>query len=106
MPTCPHCSIETTGHTSRNTFNLEPWTNCPGCGGAFTVDPATRRRQIIAIFIALVALGITLGLYVDGTDWLPAALLSYAALAGWIYFGNQKVRFIPYDEAVGSDESA
>ena len=105
MPACPHCSIETTGHTSRNTFNLQPWTNCPGCGGAFTVDAATRRRQVIAIFIALVALGLTLALSVKGTGWLPPALLSYAILAGWIYRGNSKVRFVPYDEASGSVQS-
>ncbi len=33
-----------------------------------------------------------------GTEWLVPAVISYVALAGWIYWGNKNVRFVPFEQ--------
>jgi len=106
MPHCPHCQSELAGKLPRDTFNLKPYQDCPVCGGAFTVDAATRRRQVIAIFIALVALVLTLAMYLRGNSWLPSALLSYIALALWIYRGNKQVEFVVYEPPQNTDHNS
>ncbi len=105
MTDCPHCQIDIAGKLPRDTFNLDPYRNCPLCGGAFTVDAATRRRQIIAVFIALVSLAATLGLAIKGSGWLPLALLTYAVLALWMYWGNKQVEFVIYEPQHDADHA-
>lgn len=71
---------------------------CPHCEARFTVDPGTKRRQAIAIVLALVSLYLTIRLIIEGANWLILACLSYGVLAAYIYFANLRVVEVPYVE--------
>lgn len=59
-----------------------------------TADPATKRRQLIAIFLALVALFATIQLYRLGADGLLIALSSYFVLTVFIVYANRKALLV------------
>ena len=67
----------------------------------FTVDTATKYRQVVCIVIALVSLVLTISLYNGNSDSLGPALVSYAALALIIYWGNRRLYFVPYHSRKG-----
>ena len=71
---------------------------CPSCGEKFTPDTATKYRQALAIFIALISLGFTMLLYFGTTQWLVPALISYLILALIIFWGNKKIFLVPYNK--------
>ncbi len=62
------------------------------------MDAGTKRRQVIAIVLALVSLYLTIRLMIDGVNWLMFACLSYGVLAAYIYFANSRVVAVPYVE--------
>lgn len=70
---------------------------CPNCRERFTVDPPTKRLQLICIGIALIALALTMLLYFTGNHWIIPSIISYILLGTMIYIGNRRLRFIPYD---------
>lgn len=92
MPECPHCRKVIDGRYLRGTFSLKAHKTCPFCARLFTVDVATKYRQAIGLVIALASLGLTLG----GTALLIPAIISYAFLGLYIYWGNKRVVFVPY----------
>ncbi|UCH66471.1 MAG: hypothetical protein JSW63_04905 [Ignavibacterium sp.] len=96
MPECPHCKKVVDGNELRKQFSIKAYRLCPSCGSPFTVDLATRHRQVIALVIAIISLVLTLGLYFQGTDWLIPAIISYVVLGLFIYWGNKRVVFVPY----------
>ena len=75
---------------------LKDYRVCPGCNGRFTPDTRTKYRQALAILLALISLGLTLMLFIDGAGWLGAALGSYLVLGLWIYWGNRHIFLVPY----------
>jgi hypothetical protein len=79
---------------------------CPDCGGRFTVDADTKYRQAACIVIAVISLVFTLLLYYQDAKWLIPALVSYLFLAGLIYWGNEKVFFVPYPKNQNSINDA
>jgi hypothetical protein len=100
MPACPHCRREIRIAELPHPSWLENYRICPNCGGYFTVDNKTKRRQAVALGLAAISLVLTLLLYFQGIGWLFPALVSYLALAVLIYWGNKEVRFVPYEKAV------
>ena len=95
MQTCPHCRAEINIKDLRHQGLFKSYMVCPICGGSFTVDPDTKYRQAIFIFVALISLTFTLFLYFSGTEWLVPSLVSYVVLGILIYWGNCKVFFVP-----------
>lgn len=95
---CPHCDEAIDIRTLPHPSIVKNYRLCPVCGGAFTVDSDTKRRQAIFILTALVSLVLTCLLYFAGPAWLPMAIVSYVALAVAIYWGNKKVYFVPYED--------
>jgi hypothetical protein len=95
MPECPHCKKVIDGNDLRDQFSIKSYRLCPSCDNPFTVDPATRYRQVIGLVIALISLAITLCLYFRGTDWLIPAIISYIILGLYIWWGNKRVEFVP-----------
>ncbi len=78
------------------------WANfrvCPDCGGRFTVDADTKRRQAVAICVAIISLALTILLYFRGAQWLIPALVSYAVLGLIIYYGNRRVFLVPFNNS-------
>ena len=98
MTTCPHCKHEICIRELRHPGLFENYRICPYCGGRFTVDRKTKRKQAIFIVIALISLGFTLLLYFQGETWLPPALVSYVVLGLLVYRANKKVFFVPYPD--------
>ena len=99
MPACPHCNQIIDRKVTQATeerISFKAYRSCPFCGGLFTVDRSTKRRQAIGIVIALVSLCFTLGLYYQGKQWLIPAIVSYIILGVFIYWGNKQVLFVPY----------
>ena len=70
---------------------------CPSCETKIVVDATTRNRQIIALFLALISLGLTLAAYFGATTWWPYALLSCFVLAVFFFYAEQRVRFELYN---------
>jgi hypothetical protein len=64
---------------------------CPHCGHRISPDPATKRRQLIAIFLAIVSLYATIQIFFHGNDWRPLACASYIVFGIFIYYANAKV---------------
>ncbi len=96
MPNCPYCDFLITGKNVTNTLSFKPYSNCPKCDGRFTVDSATKRRQIIALFITLISLIFTIGWCFLNQEWLLPSVMSYIVLIGFIIWANRKVRYIPF----------
>ncbi len=103
MLACPHCSSDVVLSELPHPSVFANYRICPKCAGRFTVDSRTKRRQAVAIVIALVCLVLTILWYSRGSEWLIPALISYAVLATSIYRGNKRVRLVPYRETVGND---
>jgi len=95
---CPHCHDEIDLRKLPHQGMFKSFRICPGCGGRFTVDPRTKRRQAAFIVVALVALVFTLLLYYRGTQWLPPALAIYAVFAALLYWANKQVYFVPVED--------
>ena len=98
MNTCPHCSIEI--HLKEIPYQgvFKNFRICPACGGSFTPDTHTKRRQAAFIFISVISLAMTLLLYFRGTEWLIPAIVSYVIGGGILYIGNTKLYFVPYQK--------
>ena len=94
MPECPHCRKVIDGKYLRDTFSFKAYKDCPFCAHPFTVDVPTKYRQAIGLVIALISLGLTLG----GVAWLIPAIISYIFLGLYIYWGNKRVVFVPYEK--------
>lgn len=101
MLTCPHCSATVELRELPYLSVFRNYRICPECEGAFTVDVNTKRRQAVFLILAIVSLVLTGLLYFNGNAWLPPALVSYAAMAGLLYWANKKVRLVPYDNGSG-----
>lgn len=69
---------------------------------SFTADSDTKYRQAIFIFIAIISLVFTIMLYLDSTEWLLPAIVSYAILGLLIYWGNMRIFFVPYNNGKNS----
>jgi hypothetical protein len=95
---CPGCDVEVSGKALALQPQFRRYRICPHCETRFTVDHATKRRQAVAIVLALVSLYLTVRLIMDGVDWLILACLSYGVLAAYIYFANPRIVAVPYVE--------
>ena len=98
MQTCPHCNIEIRVRELRHQGLFKNFRICPNCGGSFTVDKDTKYRQAAFIVIAVISLVFTILLYYQDSKWLIPALGSYVVLGLFIYWGNKKVLFVPYQK--------
>ena len=98
MLTCPHCNIEICMRELSHPGLFENYRVCPNCQGKFTPDSKTKYRQAIFIVVAVVSLIITIMLYLDGTQWLIPAMISYLILGLQIYWGNRHMFLVPYGD--------
>ena len=97
MPLCPHCNAEICIRKLPHQGLFKTHRICPACGGAFTVDRATKQRQAAFIVLALASLVLTLLMFYRDPGWWPPAVASYLLLAILIYWGNRKVCFVPHE---------
>jgi endogenous inhibitor of DNA gyrase (YacG/DUF329 family) len=98
MPKCPYCEIDIDGKQIRKRLSLKSYQNCPSCGKPFTIDKESKRRQKVAIPLALISLVLTLGLFSDNEAWIIPAFFSYIILGLYIYRANKRVEFVPYED--------
>jgi len=98
MPECPHCRQVIDGKDLRDQFSLKPYRSCSSCARPFTVDVSTKYRQAIGLVIAFFSLVLTFGWFFRGIDWLIPAIISYIILGLFIYWGNKRVVFVPYEK--------
>lgn len=98
MQTCPHCNIEIRVRELPHQGLFETFRVCPNCEGRFTVDTDTKYRQATCILIAVISLVFTILLYFRVSEWMIPALLSYVVLGLFIYWGNRKLFFVPYEK--------
>ncbi len=96
MLSCPHCGSDIDFAKLDHPSIFANFRQCPVCSQPFTVDSKTRLRQALAIIVAIVALIYTILMYFQGTAWLFHSLASYVILALLVWFGNKRVRLVPY----------
>jgi len=101
MPECPHCKQIIDTKDLRDQFSIKSYRTCPSCKQLFTVDASTKRRQATALAMALIALILTLALLFKGPELLIPSILTYIVLGLFIYWGNKRVVFIPYEKSQG-----
>jgi len=106
MQRCPHCSEEIRIRELPHPDLVRNYRICPHCGGSFTVDPDSKRRQAVFLVITLISLVVTLLLYFAGTAWLIPAVISYILAGAVLYWGNRKVYLVPYNKGQKSDSDA
>jgi len=106
MQRCPHCRKEIVIRELPHPDLVQNYRICPHCGGSFTVDSDSKRRQAIFLIMTLISLVFTLLLYFDGTAWLIPAVISYIFWGAVLYWGNRKVYFVPYSKGQKSDSDA
>jgi len=97
MLTCPHCESPVDLRTLKHQGMFASHRICPTCGGSLEVDPHTKRRQAAFILLAVLSLIFTVLMYIDFRQWAPFAIPSYALLGGLVYFANQKVYLVKYE---------
>ena len=98
MPECPHCKQVIEGKDLQDQISFKRYRSCPSCAQPITVDVSTKYRQAIGILIAFISLALTFGLFYRGTDWLIPAIISYIILGLFIYWGDKRVVFVPYNK--------
>ena len=96
MHECPHCHAEIGARALSQQAMFARYRICPSCNGKFTVDRATKYRQIAGIVLAMLSLVLSLLLIFDDRAWLGLAVSSYLALGVMIYWGNKRLFFVPY----------
>ena len=95
---CPVCaqsipSRELAGQSRRRKYRICPW-----CDAHITVDPVTRRRQVVALVLGLVALFLAVAVAVSGATWsVVGVIISSSALVAWIAYSEQHVRFVRHE---------
>ena len=94
---CPSCSAVISREEFARQVSSKLYRVCPMCGGRFTVDPMTKRRQFILKIIGLVSLLMTIGLAFFEQYWLVATLVSYFVLFTYIWWGNKHVYLVKSD---------
>lgn len=98
MKKCPHCYAEIKINELPHQGFFDSYRVCPKCGGSFTSDKDTKYRQALCLFIAIISLAVTMLLYLQGTEWLIPAIVSYVILGLIIYWGNKRMFFVPYQK--------
>ena len=106
MLNCPHCHVDVRLNEIPHPGFFKDYRICPNCGGRFTPDPQTKRSQAKALVVAIVALVLTVLLYVDGTGWLIPSLVSYGVLGLIVYRGNRRIYLVPYPHDRGRSGDA
>jgi hypothetical protein len=96
MLTCPACNTEIDPREIVDRFSLKPYVTCPHCQIPITVDSATKRRQALAIVVAVVSLILTVGWCFMNKAWFVASIASYVVLVGWIAWSNPRVHYVIY----------
>ena len=96
MKTCPYCEAPIKINELPHPGLFASYRNCPECGGSFTVDEQTKKRQFIAIVLMVVMLLLTVLLYLYGKVWLVPAGISYFGVAVFTYWANRKLYFVEY----------
>jgi hypothetical protein len=86
---------------SRSLFSglsLRPYRVCPDCGGKYTADADSRRRQwpIAVLSLAALVLTVLAGSGYAGLVW--PALASHVALWGYIAFAIARLRYVRYPD--------
>lgn len=104
MPECPYCRQLIDGKDLGDQFSFKLYRSCPSCALPFTVDSYTKYRQAIGIFIAFISFTLTLSLYLLGADWLIPMIISYIMLGLFIYWGNKRVVFVPYEKGKNANK--
>jgi len=99
MLSCPHCGTPIVLARLPHPSLFANYRECPECKDRFTVDTATKYRQALALVSAVVALIYTVLMYIHGSEWLFHSLVSYVILGSIIWWGNKRVRLVPYRRA-------
>lgn len=95
---CPVCARSIRSRELAGQPRRRPYRKCPSCGAHITVDPLTKRRQVVALVIGLVALAMTIAATAWGTTWsVLGTVISSVVLFAWIFYSEQRVRFVPYE---------
>ncbi len=62
------------------------------------MDRPTKRRQVVALALALLALALLVAATFWAATWnVAAAVVSCVTLAGWIVYSEREVRFVRYE---------
>ena len=93
---CPHCQTAVVLAELPHPTWTASYRECPECRQLLTVDAKTKRRQAFAIVTAVLALVLTALQYFRSGGWLTFALMSYVLLALQIWWGNKRVKLVPY----------
>ena len=94
---CPSCREPLKAADFAEPWSLQPYRICPRCAYRYTVDDATKTRQRFALLLAIAALILTAGWYLHDGFWMFSAITSYLLLAGYIWWANVRVYFVPFD---------
>ena len=86
-------SRELAGQSRRRKYRICPW-----CDAHITIDPLTRRRQVVALVLGLIALSLAAAVAVSGATWsVVGIIISSVALLAWIAYSEQRVRFVRHE---------
>ena len=96
MPSCPSCQAEIRGKDIADKTSLQPYRTCPVCQSRFTADAPTKKRQAIALVLAIASLTLTIGWCFFDQAWQTPTITSYIVLAACIFWGNRRVQYVSY----------
>jgi len=96
MLQCPQCNIDIKLAELKHPGLFKNFRVCPHCDSRFTVDDATKVRQMIAMGLLFIMLVLTLLLYYQSNQWLTPAIISNIVFGVYIYRSNKKVYLVPY----------
>lgn len=95
---CPGCGSDMRSRSLLSHYSMRPYRVCPDCGGKYTSDTKTRRRQFTLIALVLIALGSTAAFWCQGIDWRAPAIFSNIVLWCYVGYALSKVEYVPYGD--------
>ena len=91
---CPACSAEIAGRPIIVRPALRTLRVCPQCARSISVDPTSKGRQLIALFLGVVSLYATIQLFIDGGDWFSLAAASNFVFGIFVFYADAQVLLI------------
>lgn len=103
---CPACGSDMRDRGMLAHYSLKPYRVCPACQGKYTVDTATKRRQLLIGLLAMITIVLATVSFDRGFPWSLATFLCGIGLLGYVGFVLSKMTYVGYSDSTGPRRSS
>jgi transposase-like protein len=95
---CPACGSDMRSRSLWSPLSLKPYRVCPDCNAKYTSDSKSKRRQVPIMVLALISLGLSIGVTLRRSDWLLPAFVSVIVLGVYVGYAVSKITYVRYHD--------